>query len=69
MKRSHNLNKLWAVYQLADDPKTYGKNAGKWIITADEDDTEVTGVIHEVEVAEHIVELHNFAVMDRTYET
>jgi hypothetical protein len=35
----------WQVFILADDPLTYGDNAGKPIITAQDHDTEICGVV------------------------
>ena len=43
------MNKItpgpWAIYYLANDVETYGDNANCPIITADNDETEICGVI------------------------
>jgi hypothetical protein len=35
----------WQKYQLADDDKTYGENAGKFIIVAADGELEVCGIV------------------------
>lgn len=52
----------WSVYQLADDVETYGNSAGKWIITADNGNVEVCGVIDRLEDAEWTVKACNGAL-------
>ncbi len=37
----------WNVFQLANDPVSYGEDAGRYIITASEGDKEVCGVIYD----------------------
>lgn len=41
----------WEVFQLADDQDTYSRDAGKWIVTAHEHQTEVCGVIETIQDA------------------
>jgi hypothetical protein len=53
------LKQKWAVWQLADDEKTYGLHAGMFIITSEDGEEEVTGVAISEKVAKHIVKLHN----------
>jgi hypothetical protein len=38
----------WGVFQLAEDKEAYGLSAGKWIVTANEDDTEICGVVDKL---------------------
>jgi hypothetical protein len=42
---SEHTSGPWAVYQLADDDKTYGSNAGKFIVTSEDGDLEICGVV------------------------
>jgi hypothetical protein len=37
----------WKVWHLANDPATYGDNAGKPIITTEDGETEICGVVHD----------------------
>jgi hypothetical protein len=41
----------WEVYQLADDAQAYGEDAGKWIVTAKNHQTEVCSIIDRLEDA------------------
>lgn len=59
------LKQQWRVYALADDEKTYGENAGKLIITTEDGEQEVCGVVCSKDVADHIVYLHNIALRFR----
>ncbi|MDB4893448.1 MAG: hypothetical protein JWL61_5303 [Gemmatimonadetes bacterium] len=50
----------WVVYQLADDREVYGDNAGRWIITTADFETEIAGFgIMSEAVARRIVDEHN----------
>jgi hypothetical protein len=55
----------WAVWQLADDPGTYGDDANKHIVVTDDGEHEITGVV-ELEIAERIVDDHNNSMEKRT---
>ena len=50
---------LWRVWELANDRKEYGDDAGKCIITTEDGETEITGVVIDRETAHEIVTAHN----------
>lgn len=44
------MSEVWKPWQLADDLKTYGLDAGKWILVNTEDESEhENGVIYDTE--------------------
>jgi hypothetical protein len=58
MDESDGDNLHWMVWHLADDPATYGDNAGKPIITTTDGEDEICSVLAE-QLATQIVEAHN----------
>lgn len=57
--KSKHFWKKWVIWQLADDPATYGKQAGEFIVTTADGETEICGVCLDKDTASHIVALHN----------
>jgi hypothetical protein len=45
----------WGVHRLADDPPTYGPDAGKAIVVTGDGEIEVTGIVHRYPDAGFIV--------------
>lgn len=42
----------WKVWSLADDEEAYGENAGRHIITTEDGEDEITGIVYKLEDAE-----------------
>lgn len=49
----------WVKYQLADDPKIYGDNALKYIITTSDGNTEICGPFQKEEDADFVINVIN----------
>lgn len=52
----------WQGWQLANDPTTYGEDAGRWIVTTEDGEVEASCGIMSQEEAEQLASAHNDAL-------